>query len=77
MGEYLFSAAMFTIVFTIIHNMVFDDLLRIKKEYDHCRKRLEHDNSVDIEEYIKKKEHWRTEFNVHKPDWCFWITLKK
>lgn len=77
MAEYLFCTAMFTVMFTFAHQVIFEDLLKIKKEYDHCRKRLEHDNSIDIEEYIKKKQYWKTEFNVRKPDWCFWITLRK
>jgi hypothetical protein len=77
MAEYIFFTMMFLFVATFLHQMILSDILKIKANYDMCRKRLEHDSSVDIEDMIKKKEHWKTEFNVHKPDWCFWITLKK
>jgi hypothetical protein len=77
MGEYIFFTMAFLFITALLHHLIFEDILKMKDNYDICRKRLEHDSSVDIEDMIKKKEHWKTEFNVHKPDWCFWITLQK
>jgi hypothetical protein len=63
--------------FLVIDGAQHHVLYRIKEKHDKLKKRLLYDGSVQIESTMRMIKHWETEFNIEKPDYCFWIRLRK
>lgn len=72
----IFSSLIFFLLMSIEKSM-HSNIYRIKEKHYKLKKRLLYDDSVIIEETLRMIKHWETEFNIEKPDYCFWIKLRK